>query len=114
MRYGLNERDLGIITHILSVQGNVKNALIFGSRAVGANKIASDIDIALVAKNGEFSLAEIANLKAQFDESDLAYCVDLVSYNDANNALKRHIDTQGKMIFFCESHSQNFCKDSHF
>ena len=90
MRYGLNERDLG-------------NALIFGSRAMGAYKIASDIDIALVAKNGDFSLAEIANLKAEFDESDLAYFVDLVSYNDANDALKRHIDTQGKAIFLRDS-----------
>lgn len=103
MRYGLNERDLRIITKILANQGNVKNALIFGSRAMGTYKIASDIDIALVAKNGDFSLAEIANLKAEFDESDLAYFVDLVSYNDANDALKRHIDTQGKAIFLCDS-----------
>ena len=56
-----------------------------------------------MAKNGDFSLAEIANLKAEFDESDLAYFVDLISYNDANDALKRHIDTQGKAIFLRDS-----------
>lgn len=99
MQYGLNERDLEIISSIFSTQSNVKNALIFGSRATNNYKMSSDIDIAIKPKNSDFTLQEIANLKSQFDESDLMYCVDLVDYTSANEALKSHIDTQGKVIY---------------
>ena len=99
MQYGLDERDLGIITNILSQQCNVKNALIFGSRVTNNHKTSSDIDIALVEKDGNLNLKEIANLQAQFDESDLAYFVDLINYASANEVLKKHIDTQGKVIY---------------
>lgn len=99
MQYGLNKHDFKIISSILSKQGNVQNALLFGSRATNTHRINSDIDIALKPKNGNFSIVEIANLKAAFDESSLVYFVDLVSYKSADESLKKHIDKEGKVIF---------------
>ncbi len=99
MQYGLNKHDFEIISSILSKQDNIQNALLFGSRATNTYRINSDIDIALKPKNGNFSIVEIANLKAAFDESSLVYFVDLVSYKSVDESLKKHIDKEGKVIF---------------
>ena len=68
MQYGLNKHDFEIISHILSKQGNIQNALLFGLRTCNTHRVNSDIDIALKPKNGNFSIVEIANLKATFKE----------------------------------------------
>ncbi len=71
----------------------VQRALVFGSRATGRARPASDIDIALL---GVKDPATVDRLRTEFEESLLAVTVDLVDYDRLANArLRAHIDAVG-------------------
>ncbi|MDR0733005.1 MAG: nucleotidyltransferase domain-containing protein [Dysgonamonadaceae bacterium] len=96
-KYGLTERDMQTITGILSRYGNVKKALLFGSRAKGMFHSGSDIDIAIV--DGNIDYKTIRKIKSEFSESSLPYCVDLVNFSSLTNPnLKEHILRVGQPI----------------
>jgi predicted nucleotidyltransferase len=67
---------------------------VFGSRAKGAPKLYSDLDLAL--KGGDrLPLAVLADLAEAFCESDLPFKVDVVDWRSAGSALQRAIDREG-------------------
>ncbi|WP_440615521.1 nucleotidyltransferase domain-containing protein [Cysteiniphilum sp. 6C5] len=83
---------------ILSSFPEVKTAVLFGSRAMGNYKEASDIDIALLGKEINFKV--LINLKDQFENSNIPYFVDLVDYQTiASEALLKHINDVGITIY---------------
>jgi predicted nucleotidyltransferase len=96
--YGLNERDTQIIFGILKKYPEVKNVLLFGSRAKDGFHKGSDIDLAI--DGGNIPPKTLRRIKSDFEESDLPYRVDLLDYNTLNNiALKKQIECVGKLIF---------------
>lgn len=95
MKYGLKDSYLQNIVHTLQEYKEIKEAFIFGSRAKGNYQDSSDIDIAL---KGDISLKLIAKLKAIFEESNIPYFVDIVSYENAPLGLKESIDKNSKVI----------------
>ncbi len=95
---GLSKDQMRSIHVILSSFPEVKTAVLFGSRAMGNYKEASDIDIALLGKEINFKV--LINLKDQFENSNIPYFVDLVDYQTiASEALLKHINDVGITIY---------------
>lgn len=68
---------------------------LFGSRARGDHRAASDIDLAVAGKGG---IRE--RLAHAFDESALPYTFDIVDYENLSNAHLRHaVDTDGVLLW---------------
>lgn len=97
MKYGLSQKQLQDIKTILAAWPDIESAWLFGSRALGSYKEASDIDLAI---KGRLDHKTLIRLKDAFEESDLPFFVDLVEYADITEpALKKHIDDHGVCIY---------------
>ncbi|HIX85962.1 MAG TPA: nucleotidyltransferase domain-containing protein [Candidatus Parabacteroides intestinigallinarum] len=95
---GLSPRHMEIIQQILKRCAPVSTAVIFGSRAKGTYKSASDIDLAI--KGTTIGKNDVATLREAFEESLLPFFVDVISYDSIQNqALKEHIDRVGIPIY---------------
>ena len=95
--YGLNNRDAQIIFGIFKNYSEVKNVLLFGSRAKGVFHKGSDIDLAI--DNSDISFKTLRQIKSDFEESSLPYFVDLVDTKTLNKKeLIEHIKRVGKPI----------------
>lgn len=82
VKFGLDEKVIEDIVNILKRYKEVERARIFGSRARGDYRKASDIDIALFGEN----LTSSINTKIFFDIDDLylPYKIDLINFNSIN------------------------------
>mgnify|MGYP000084673111 FL=1 len=95
---GLKDQQVENIQKVFSKYDHVDEVLIYGSRALGNYKIASDIDLAL---KGE-TLDSTDEMKITFDLDDLMlpYKFDITIYDQVKNKeLRNHIDKFGKMIY---------------
>jgi len=77
MKFGLDEILLAKLVSIIGSNEKIKKSVIFGSRARGDYKSASDIDIALYA-SGSLASEELNRIKSQIDEIDSIYKIDIV------------------------------------
>jgi predicted nucleotidyltransferase len=104
--FGLSERDLNTIRDILDKYPDIISVYLFGSRAKGSYKQGSDIDLAIMAN--PISLNTILQLKDDFEDSSLPYCVDILDYSTIKNSLlKEHIQQFGKEIYLQELVANN-------
>ncbi|GAC1374435.1 MAG: restriction endonuclease subunit S [Aquirhabdus sp.] len=99
MKYGLSDAQLDEIVAFIKAQPEVEEAILFGSRALGTYKEASDIDIALKGERVTAGLA--AKMKFDLEEdSFLPFFFDFVAFPTIDNdELVKHIDTKGRVIF---------------
>lgn len=99
MKYGLSEKQLEEITAFIAQYPEVETAVLFGSRALGTFREASDVDIALQGEGVTFALA--AKMKFCIEEdSYLPFMFDFVAYPTiTNEGLRKHIDWKGVVIF---------------
>lgn len=98
MTFGLTEAQLTQIINIIARFSEVEEAVIFGSRARGNHREASDIDIALKGTN--LSTATVNGIAAALDETYLPFFVDVVDYPRITEALFcQRIDSEGVMIY---------------
>lgn len=70
---------------------------VFGSRAKGAPKRYSDLDLSLTGQR-PLTLAELADLIDAFSESDLPFKVDIVEWRSASLGLQAIIDRDGVVV----------------
>lgn len=97
MKYGLDEDTLQEIYRILSRYDEVREAVLYGSRAKGNYKPFSDIDLTL---KGDVSLDTLLDVMREFDESSLPYMFDVSIFNSlTNKELIEHIARCGKKIY---------------
>jgi predicted nucleotidyltransferase len=95
---GLTPKHREEVRGILAGVPHVDRAILFGSRAQGTHRRASDIDLALEGTN--ISLTDTASLYSAFAESSLPYDVDLVIRADiVNPELERRIAQHG-IVFY--------------
>ncbi len=94
---GLKKHHLDEIREILDRHPEVEKAIIFGSRAKGTYRKASDIDIAIFGKR--ITLSTLLSLMSDFEESHLPYFVDVVDYKKVDKKLREEIDQFGKLIY---------------
>lgn len=86
MKFGLEDNIIKAFIEILKKHPEVESARIFGSRARGDYKKASDIDMALFGKELTHSIN--TNIFYEIDKLYLPYKVDLINFNTLNEEEK--------------------------
>lgn len=98
MALGLENREISNLQTIFKKYENVKEVVLYGSRAKGNFTSRSDID--LVITNSTIDRFVIANILMDIDESNIPYSVDLQDYNTIkNDDLKNHINRLGIQLY---------------
>lgn len=98
MSYGLKEDVIQKICAVFADHGNVREAVLYGSRAKGNYKPGSDIDIVL--KGEELNLDTLNSIRLQLDDLLLPYMMDVSLYSHIDNAaLLDHIARVGMTLY---------------
>ena len=98
MAFGLADIELQALRDALASVPEVEEAIIYGSRARGTNRIASDIDLTL--KGNSLTYLQLALLDERIDELYLPYFVDLSLYSMLKNPdLLDSIHREGKVFY---------------
>ena len=98
MQFGLNDTELQALRTTLASIPEVEEAIIYGSRARGTNRAASDIDITL--KGNALTYLQLALLDARIDDLYLPYFVDLSLFSMLKNPdLLESIDREGEVLY---------------
>jgi predicted nucleotidyltransferase len=98
MRFGLTEREFGIVRDILATYPEVEQVVIYGSRAMGNFHSGSDLDLTLFGQNVDDATRR--HIGSDLDESLLPYTVDLSIFHKLDNEnLKDHIRRRGKVFY---------------
>ena len=99
MLYGLSDETLNILNSIFLKYSDIKQVVLYGSRAKGKFRQGSDIDLTL--KTGKnFTFTDLLHIGNDFDDSDMPYFVDVSIYDNISNPdLKSHIDRVGKVLY---------------
>ena len=99
MKFGLLERDLSYIKKGIEKFPEIEEVILFGSRAMGNFKKASDIDLAIKGKKVTREI--IIRLSGLLNEEyPIPFFFDVIHYEKINNIkLKEHIDNYGINIF---------------
>ena len=93
---GLNETEAEEIQEIFACHPEVEKVILYGSRAKGNYKSASDIDITLVGLN----LTIQQKIESELDDLLLPYKFDVSVYHEiSNKGLIEHIERVGKIFF---------------
>ena len=99
---GLKDQQIENIKKVFSKYDHIDEVVIYGSRAIGNYKNASDIDLAQKGEN----INSTDEMKITFDLDDpmLPYKFDINIYNSiSNKELGNHIDQFGKVIYYKKS-----------
>lgn len=92
----LSPHHISTLQNLFAKHPSIKEALLFGSRALGTHRESSDIDIAL---KGDISPTLIAHLKEELEDSTLPYFCDIISYEKAPKKLKESIDSHALPLY---------------
>jgi predicted nucleotidyltransferase len=99
MRYGLTEKQITEITDFIARYPQVEKAALFGSRAIGSYKPASDVDIALFGSQVNAALGAVIKYDIE-EDTYLPFFFDIVAYPKITNAaLREHIDSKGIVLY---------------
>ncbi len=98
MKFGLKDVEISALCNVLASVPEVEEAIIYGSRARGTNRISSDIDITL--KGSNLTYLQLALLDAKIDDLYLPYFVDLSLFSMLRNTdLIESIEREGKVLY---------------
>ncbi|MDR0473268.1 MAG: nucleotidyltransferase domain-containing protein [Treponema sp.] len=99
MQYGLSDNTLDILDSIFRKYSDIKQVILYGSRAKGNFRAGSDIDLTLIT-GADFTFTDLLHITGDFDDSDMPYFVDVSIYDKLSNPyLKAHIDCAGKVLY---------------
>lgn len=92
--YGLPLDVLEKLRSVFRKHVEVERVLLYGSRALGTQRIASDIDLTILGDSANLSI--LMQIENEIDDLMLPYKVDLSLYNHIDNPnLKDHIHRVG-------------------
>ena len=99
MKYGFFNKQYNEIINILVGYPEIEKAVLFGSRAIGTWKEASDVDIAIYGEQADIFVA--GRLKDHFEEETfLPFFFDIIAFNSiSSEELKEHIRDKGVEIY---------------
>ena len=98
MKFGLDQEDIEAIGKVLLKYPAIDRAIIYGSRAKGNFRPASDIDLTLVGKNLDLSL--LFQVENDLDDLLLPWKIDLSILEKIENPeLLEHIERVGNVFF---------------
>lgn len=98
MHFHIREEDLAIVVGILRahLHGGAQ-VFVFGSRANGKPRRASDLDLAFDL-GGPMAHILMSDLREAFEESDLPYKVDVVDLHAISESFKAQISSELKPL----------------
>lgn len=95
---GLTKKDIDSIKAVFLKYARIEKVLIYGSRAKGNYKPASDIDLTLVGENIDLSLQQ--EIEFDLDDLMLPYKFDVSIYHKITNPeFLDHINRVGKEFY---------------
>lgn len=98
MKFGLSDTVIKELQDIFRRHTNIEKVLIFGSRSKGNYRPGSDIDLAVIGKNIDYS--QLLDILCEIDELELLYSIDLLDYQKkVGTPLGDHIDRVGQVFF---------------
>lgn len=100
-RFGLCEEDIEELRAVFERYPQVRQVIIYGSRAKGNYRRGSDIDLTIM---GNLDWQTFNQLESDIEALLLPYQVDLSLYEHIDNAeLKAHIDRLGQRFFSADT-----------
>lgn len=94
---GLTTAEVCTLLQAFARFPGIERVVLFGSRAKGTHRPASDVDLAII---GPVTRAELAQLALALDDTTLPYHLDLVLVRTIDNpALLAHIEQVGQTIY---------------
>lgn len=101
MKFGLKEEVIQAIINVLARHPEVEKALLYGSRAKGTYKPASDIDLTMLGEAIDISI--LNKISWELDDLLLPYTFDLsIYYHLDDPGLLDHINRVGVIFYFRE------------
>ena len=98
MKFGLQEEVIQAINSIFANHPEVEKALLYGSRAKGNYRPASDIDLTLLGQS--INLSIVNKISWELDDLLLPYTFDLSIYQHLNDPeLLDHINRVGALFY---------------
>jgi predicted nucleotidyltransferase len=97
MKFGLNDTALDSIRTVLARHPDVREAIVFGSRALGWEHSRSDIDLAL---EGDLHALDAEGVALELDELSLPFHFDVQIASEVRHpALREHIQRAGQLLY---------------
>ncbi len=98
MKFGLPNDTIENIKSVMSSFEGIEKVILFGSRALGTYKKASDIDLALYGTS--LGLKEHNLIANMLDDLTLPYRIDVLLFDHIKNKqLIAHIEKAGQLFF---------------
>lgn len=95
--WGLQSNEVQRIRAVLGAHPEVKQAMIYGSRAMGTERPGSDIDLTL---RGPVKWVDLQKIETELDSLDLPYKIDLsIESQIENPELLGHIERHGQPLY---------------
>lgn len=95
---GIKNTDQKRIVEVFSHYKEIEKVVLFGSRAIGNNKLNSDLDFTIYGQGLNLSL--LIKIESEFDDLLLPYKFDLSVYHQITNTeLISRINRVGKVIY---------------
>jgi predicted nucleotidyltransferase len=97
-RFGLPESAIEAIQQVLAAHPEVEQAIVYGSRAMGRQRPASDIDLTLIGAAIDFGT--LARIEAELDDLLLPWMIDLSRLVDLSHPpLLAHVERVGQVLY---------------
>ena len=97
-RFGLPDHALQAIQQVLASHPEVEQAVVYGSRALGRQRPASDIDLTLIGE--AIGCGTLARIEAELDDLLLPWMIDLSRLADLSHPpLLAHIQQVGQVLY---------------
>lgn len=93
----IKQDELDKIIEILNRFVSNHKVVAFGSRVRGNAKKYSDLDIAIYGKE-KLDVKTIAQIKEEFEETDIPFRIDILDYNNISDEFKKIIDEKNEII----------------
>jgi predicted nucleotidyltransferase len=95
---GLSDIDIEKIKGVFALHSEIERVVLYGSRAKGTYKPASDIDVTLVGENLNLTVQQ--QIENELDDLLLPYKFDVsVFHHIENKDLIQHIERVGEVFF---------------
>lgn len=96
--FGLPDTAIQAIQQVLAAHPEVEQAIVYGSRALGRQRPASDIDLTLIGPT--ISFGTLARIESELDDLLLPWMINLSRLADLSHPpLLAHIERVGQVLY---------------